>query len=149
MFLLVIDSFGIGQMPDAKSFGDEGSNTLASCYYAFEKMQEENSQSKVAPFFLPNLRNLGLFNIDGVNLGEKADNVNINAAYGRFSEKSMGKDTTVGHFEMMGCVCERPFPVYPDGFSEDVLSKFTEITGRGVLCNKPYSGTEVIKDYGE
>jgi len=149
VFLLVIDSFGIGQMPDAENFGDKGSDTLASCYYAFERMQEENSQSKVAPFFLPNLRNLGLFNIDGVSVGEKAADINKNAAYGRFSEKSMGKDTTVGHFEMMGNVCEKPFPVYPEGFPKEVIDEFEKLTGRGVLCNKPYSGTEVIKDYGE
>lgn len=147
VFLLVIDSFGIGQMPDAYKFGDEGSNTLASCYKAFEKMQEENSQSKAAPFFVPNLRDLGLFNIEGVTIGERTEN--IKGAYGRFSEKSMGKDTTVGHFEMMGCVCEKPFPVYPEGFPKELLEEFSKITGRGVLCNKPYSGTEVINDYGE
>ena len=88
VFLLVIDSFGIGELPDAKKFGDEGSNTLLSCYKAFLKDQGEDSQNIGAPFFLPNLRKLGLFNIDGVNLNQECDNVH--SAYGRFSEKSNG-----------------------------------------------------------
>ena len=147
VFLLVIDSFGIGELPDAKKFGDEGSNTLLSCYKAFLKDQRKDSQNIGAPFFLPNLRKLGLFNIDDVNINQECDN--ILGAYGRFSEKSNGKDTTVGHFEMMGNVCENPFPVYPDGFPKEVIDEFENLTGRKVLCNKPYSGTEVLKNYGK
>lgn len=133
VFVIVIDSFGIGQMPDAPAFGDEGSNTLLSC-------------SKSAFFQLPNLQKLGLFNIDGVSCGEPRDN--HTAAIGRFSEASMGKDTTVGHWELMGYVSEKPFPVYPNGFPPSVIEEFEKATGKKVICNKPYSGTKVIADYG-
>lgn len=133
VFLIVIDSFGIGEMPDAAEFGDEGSNTLLSC-------------SGSAKFNLPNMKKLGLFNIEGVSCGEKE--ADPSGAYGRFAELSRGKDTTVGHWELMGTVSKSPFPTYPEGFPKEVLDEFTEKTGRGVLCNKPYSGTKVIEDYG-
>lgn len=134
VFLVVIDSFGIGAMPDADQFGDEGSSTLLSC-----------SQSK--NFCMPNFDKLGLFQIDGVSCGGACPSPE--AAYGRFGERSRGKDTTVGHWELMGEISERPFPVYPDGFPQDVVEKFEKITGRKVLCNQPYSGTKVLEDYGE
>ena len=134
VFLIVLDSVGIGELPDAARFGDAGSNTLKSC-------------SESEKFHLPNLGALGLFNIDGVTCGEKTDAPQ--AAFARLSEKSNGKDTTVGHWEIAGVVSERPLPTFPEGFPADFLARFSETVGRGVLCNKPYSGTEVIADYGE
>lgn len=133
IFLIVLDSVGIGEMPDAGIYGDEGSNTLKACY-----MQEG--------FKAPELKKSGLFNIDGIDYDEGV--ASPDGAYGRLSEASKGKDTTTGHWEIAGIISEKPFPTYPDGFPEDVLKKFSEATGRGVLCNKPYSGTQVIEDYG-
>lgn len=134
VFLIVLDSVGIGEMPDAEKYGDKGSNTLKSCF-----MQEG--------FSLPNMTELGLFNIDGIDY---ARGVSVpSGAYGRFAEKSKGKDTTTGHWEICGIVSENPFPTYPDGFPEEIINEFSEKTGRGVLCNKPYSGTKVIEDYGK
>ncbi|MDY4709530.1 MAG: phosphopentomutase [Eubacteriales bacterium] len=131
IFLIVMDSLGIGALPDAAAFSDEGSNTLASI--------------RKSPYFKgENLKKLGLFNIDGVEGGV----VNPAGAYGRFREKSAGKDTTVGHWEIAGLVSEKPLPVFPDGFPAEIISEFEKLTGRKVLCNKPYSGTEVIKDFG-
>ncbi len=134
VFLIVLDSFGIGNAPDAERFGDKGANTLKSCF----------STGKLN---VPNMRKLGLFNIDGVDFGEKVPEPI--GSYGRLAEKSMGKDTTIGHWEIAGVVSENPLPTYPDGFPAEVLDRFTAETGRQVLCNKPYSGTEVIRDYGE
>lgn len=134
VFLIVLDSFGIGYMPDAIKYGDEGSNTLYAC-------------SKSKYLNIPNLQNLGLFNIDGVNCGKK-----INFPYGSFArmtEISNGKDTTTGHWEIAGLSSNKPMPTFPNGFPKEIIDKFKEITGREVLCNKPYSGTEVIKDYGK
>ena len=134
VFLIVLDSVGIGEMPDAAAFGDAGSNTLKSCF-------------RSEAFSLPNLKKLGLFNIDGVDFGEKADSPQ--AAFARLSERSNGKDTTVGHWEMAGVISENPLPVFPEGFPADFLEAFSKEAGRGVLCNKPYSGTKVLEDYGE
>ena len=134
VFLVVLDSFGIGEMPDAHKFSDKGANTLLSV-------------SKSPYFNLENLKNMGLFNIEGVNCGEKAEKPL--GAYGRFAELSQGKDTTVGHWELSGVVSETPFPVYPEGFPSEVLEPFIKATGRGVICNKPYSGTDVIRDFGK
>ena len=92
------------------------------------------------------MQKLGLFRIDGVKVGKKTEEPV--GAYGRLAEQSAGKDTTTGHWEMAGIISKSPMPVYPDGFPEEVLREFTEKTGYGVLCNRPYSGTEVIKDYG-
>ena len=134
VFLIVLDSFGVGEAPDAAAFGDTGANTLRSV-------------SESGEFRLENLKKLGLFNIDGA---EYLDGVDAPlGAYGRFSEKSAGKDTTVGHWEIAGFVSESPLPVYPGGFPQEIIDAFSEATGRGVLCNKPYSGTQVIADYGE
>ena len=134
VFLIVLDSFGIGEMPDAEKFGDKGTNTLRSV-------------SKSEYFLLENLKKLGLFNIDGVDYIEGVENPQ--GAVCRFSELSNGKDTTVGHWEICGVVSEKPLPTYPDGFPEEIIKEFAEKCGRGVLCNKPYSGTEVLKDFGE
>ena len=132
VFLIVLDSFGIGECPDSASFGDAGANTLLSI-------------SKSPYFHLPNLARLGLFNIDGVG-GENHDAIGV---YGRLQEKSNGKDTTVGHWEIAGLVSDGPMPKYPDGFDKQIIDEFCRRTGRGVLCNKPYSGTDVIRDYGD
>ena len=134
VFLIVLDSFVIGEMPDAEKFGDKGTNTLRSV-------------SKSEYFRLENLKKLGLFNIDGVDYIEGVENPQ--GAVCRFSELSNGKDTTVGHWEICGIVSEKPLPTYPNGFPEEILKEFTEKCGRGVLCNKPYSGTEVLKDFGD
>lgn len=130
----MLDSFGIGEEPDAPSFGDWDVNTLRSV--------------AGSPFFrVPNLQRLGLFNIDGVTVGEKVDAPE--AAIARLRERSMGKDTTIGHWEIAGLVSEKPLPTYPNGFPKEVLDEFSRQTGRGVLCNLPYSGTAVIQEYGK
>lgn len=134
VFIIVLDSFGIGAMPDSENYGDIGVNTLASV--------------SASPLFkADNLKKLGLFNIDGVTCGEKE--ASPAAAHFRLKELSKGKDTTIGHWEIAGIVSQKPLPTYPDGFPEEVIKEFSQKTGRGVLCNKPYSGTEVIKDYGD
>ena len=134
VFLIVLDSFGIGEQEDSYLYGDEGSNTLKSCF-----LQKS--------FSADNMKKMGLFNIDGVDYVSGVENPT--AAYGRFREKSKGKDTTTGHWEICGIISETPLPTYPDGFPDEILSEFTKRTGRGVLCNKPYSGTQVIEDYGK
>lgn len=134
IFLIVLDSVGIGELPDAAEYGDSGSNTLRS--------------AASSPFFngMPNMRRLGLFNIDGVDIGDKC--TNPRGSFCRLAEKSKGKDTTIGHWEIAGVISPSPLPTYPDGFPNEVISEFTEQIGRDILCNKPYSGTEVIKEYG-
>lgn len=131
-FLIVLDSVGIGEMPDAANWGDEGSNTL-------------NAIRNHPEFSCPNLTEMGLFSIDGID--EKIPS--SRTCYARMNEASKGKDTTIGHWEIAGIYSPRPLPTYPEGFPQSVLDEFEKRTGRGVLCNKPYSGTEVIKDYGE
>lgn len=134
VFLIVLDSFGIGEMEDAEAYGDKGTNTLRSV-----------SQSPA--FAMPNMRKLGLFNLDGVTCGEKVDAPTARIA--RMKEASKGKDTTIGHWEIAGILSKQPLPTYPDGFPSKVLEAFSARTGRGVLCNKPYSGTAVIQEYGD
>ena len=134
VFLIVLDSLGIGAMPDAGQFGDEGTNTLRSATGGSDA-------------HYPNLKKMGLFNIDGVDFSKGTREPS--AAYARMTEKSRGKDTTIGHWEIAGIISEKPLPVYPDGFPEEIFAPFRKMTGRGVLCNRPYSGTEVIKDYGD
>ena len=134
VFLIVLDSVGIGYAPDAADFGDHGANT----------MKRISASDK---FYIPNLLKMGLGNIDGIDYLPKTENPL--AAVVRLREKSSGKDTTTGHWEMMGIVSERPMPTYPDGFPSEILDEFSKRTGRGVLCNKPYSGTDVIRDYGK
>ena len=134
VFLIVLDSCGVGYMPDAADFGDTGANTMKSI-----------SQSE--KFRLNNLLKFGLCNIDGVDyLGH---NDAPEAAVGRIAELSRGKDTTVGHWEIAGVVSPKALPTYPDGFPKEVLDEFTRQTGREVICNMPYSGTKVIADYGD
>ena len=132
LFLIVLDSVGIGEAPDAALFGDEGSNTLRAAVEAGAD--------------LPNLKKLGLFNIDGMDwtTGEQAPA----GAFGRMQEASMGKDTTIGHWEIAGVVSPKPLPTFPDGFPPEIIEKFEQLTGRKVICNKPYSGTQLLLDYG-
>lgn len=133
IFLIVLDSFGIGALPDAECFGDTGANTLLSC-------------RKTGCLHIPNLCKAGLGNIAGVTcLPTEAGPM---GAYGRMAERSMGKDTTIGHWELAGIVSGSPLPTYPQGFPEEILKPFREATGRGVLANAPWSGTAVIEKYG-
>ena len=134
VFLIVLDSFGIGGMPDAASFGDKGCNTLLSI-------------SSSEKFNIPNMAKLGIFNIDDVECGEKTDYPL--ASFARIREASNGKDTTIGHWEIAGVESENPLPVYPDGFPDDVIETYKKLTGKNVVCNKPYSGTEVIAEFGD
>ncbi len=131
-FLIVLDSVGIGGAPDAAAFGDEGSDTLCA-------IRRSNA------FDCPNLQKLGLLNIDGIPGGVDCPA----AAHARMKELSAGKDTTIGHWEIAGLVSKQPLPTYPNGFPDDLIAAFSAATGRGVLCNRPYSGTDVIRDYGE
>ncbi len=154
VFLIVLDSVGIGEMPDAGLFGDEGSDTLRA--------------ASTSPYFsMPNMARLGLFHIDGTEWAredgrfwkmEKAGGaegsapdgaVSHQGAVARMQEASMGKDTTIGHWEIAGVVSQEPLPTFLEGFPRELLDAFEKETGRGWLCNKPYSGTDVIRDYGE
>ena len=132
VFLIVLDSVGIGAMPDAADWNDQGSNTLGAI---------RNHPA----FDCPNLTKLGLFGIDGVE-GKTDGGIGCRA---RMTEASKGKDTTIGHWEIAGIYSPRPLPTYPEGFPAELLEEFSRKTGKGVLCNQPYSGTEVIKDFGE
>ena len=134
IFLFVLDSCGIGAMPDSERFGDVGVNTLRACAGS-EK------------FRIPNMIAAGLGHTDGIDYLPKAERPA--GAVARLQEQSMGKDTTIGHWEISGVISPRPLPTYPEGFPEEVLKAFEEATGRGVLCNLPYSGTDVIRDYGQ
>ncbi|MDD7676607.1 MAG: phosphopentomutase, partial [Eubacteriales bacterium] len=133
VFLIVLDSCGAGELPDAAQFGDVGANTLRSV-------------SRSEKLCIPTLRKLGIGNIHGLDfLGTTPEPL---AAVGRLAEQSRGKDTTTGHWEIAGIISKQAMPTYPNGFPDDVISEFAAATGRGVLCNKPYSGTQVIHDYG-
>lgn len=142
VFLIVLDSFGIGQMEDAAAYGDVNVNTVGSV-------------SRSPYFHMPNMQKLGLFRIEGVQVAKGADGTDWTAellptaTVARMKEASKGKDTTIGHWEIAGVYSGKPLPTYPDGFPEEILAPFRERTGRGVLCNRPYSGTQVIADYGE
>ncbi len=133
IFLIVLDSFGIGNAPDADKFGDYGANTLKSI-----------SISKY--FDIPNLAKLGLSNIDGVELEKYPSPI---GKFGALQELSAGKDTTIGHFEIAGIISDKPMPTYPNGFPTEIIAEFEKQTGCGTLCNKTYSGTQVIADYGQ
>ena len=134
IFLFVLDSCGIGAMPDAASFGDIGVNTLRACTTS-DKLN------------IPNMLAAGLGNIDGIDYLPKTDAPK--GAVARLTESSMGKDTTIGHWEIAGVISPDPLPTYPNGFPQEVLDAFEAATGRGCLCNLPYSGTDVIRDYGQ
>ena len=134
IFLIVLDSCGCGAAPDSEKFGDRGVNTLKSC-------------STSASFHVPNMIACGLGNIDGVDYLEKTPAQT--GACARLQEASAGKDTTIGHWEIAGLIFPNPLPTYPHGFAAEVLAPFREATGRGVLANAPWSGTEVIQKYGE
>ena len=134
VFLFVLDSVGIGELPDAAEYGDAGTNTLAA--------------AATSPYFhMPNMEKMGLFHIDGVSCRKSTEKPL--AAIARMKEASKGKDTTIGHWEIAGIISEKPLPTYPNGFPRELLEEYSKMTGRGILCNKPYSGTEVIKDYGD
>lgn len=134
IFLIVLDSCGAGAMPDSEKFGDVGVHTLRSCA----------SSDKL---FIPNLKKLGIGNIEGLDFLGKTEAPA--GAVCRLAEQSMGKDTTIGHWEIAGVVSPNPLPTYPNGFPQDVLDEFEKATGRGCLCNLPYSGTDVIRNYGQ
>ena len=134
IFLIVLDSFGVGEEPDAAEYGDFDVNTLRSC-----------ATSKY--FSMPNMGAMGLFNIDGVDCVPGVENPT--AAYGKCQEASKDKDTTTGHWEIAGVVSEKPMPKFPNGFPQEFLDAFSKRVGRGLICNKPYSGTQVIADYGD
>lgn len=133
VFLIVLDSLGIGAMPDAGEYGDEGSDTLEAALSLGGN--------------LPNLQKLGLFHIEGVCC--RPPSPSPEGAFARMREISRGKDSTIGHWEIACLPSSSPFPTYPNGFPAAVLKAFSERTGRGVLCNRPYSGTDVLREYGE
>ncbi len=135
VFLTVLDSVGIGALPDADLYGDVGSNTLSAA-------------AGYKDFAMPNMEKLGLFDIEGVK-HLKRENGTPTGCFGRMKEASKGKDTTIGHWEIAGIISECPLPTFPEGFPQELLNAFSERTGRKVLCNKPYSGTDVIRDYGK
>ncbi|MFV0528166.1 MAG: phosphopentomutase [Lachnospiraceae bacterium] len=134
VFLIVMDSFGIGALPDAARFNDVGSNTLRTILTSDQ-------------FHAPTLQKLGLFNIEGVQALPKE--VAPLGAYARMTEASNGKDTTIGHWEIAGIISTEPLPTYPQGFPAEIIEQLEAETGRKILCNRPYSGTEVIRDYGQ
>ncbi len=137
IFLIVLDSFGMGELPDANQYGDVGSNTLRSV-------------ASSGKFDAPYLSKLGLFEIDGVDKKlKKYCTDSPQASFARVAEQSAGKDTTIGHWEIAGLISKKPFPTYPSGFPDHLIKEYEKLTGHKVICNKPYSGTQVIADYGE
>src|SRR5688500_2284479 len=132
VILIVMDSVGIGELPDAALYGDEGSNTVGNL-------------ARVCPLKVPTLRSFGLGRL--VTLDE-LESPTLCASFGRLTEKSPGKDSVTGHWEMAGLVLDKPFPVFPDGFSSDLISAFESRIGRKVLANKAASGTEIIEELG-
>ncbi|MBD3173653.1 MAG: phosphopentomutase [Armatimonadia bacterium] len=132
--LIVLDGVGCGALPDAHRYGDEGANSLA------------NTAQAVGGLELPNLAHMGLGNITSIAGVEPA--TSPSAAHGKMAERSAGKDTTSGHWELVGLVVDQPFPTYPDGFPDEVIGPFEEAIGRGILGNRPASGTEIIEELG-
>lgn len=133
--LIVLDSAGVGALPDAKEFGDEKTNTLG------------NTALATGGLNLKNLEELGLGNITEILGVERVENAK--GAYGKAMELSKGKDTTTGHWEIAGIVQEKAFPTYSNGFPKETIEAFEKATGRKVICNLPYSGTDVLEVYGE
>lgn len=134
VFLIVLDSAGVGEAPDAARFNDVGCDTMGTCV-------------RSGKLNVPNMIKLGLFNLDNTSFRNPVENVI--GCYGRMTEESAGKDTTVGHWEIAGLVSRQAMPTYPDGFPKEIMEEFEKQTGRGILCNKPYSGSVVIADYGK
>lgn len=135
VILIVLDSAGVGELPDASEYGDEGSNTLGNIVKGCNGIK------------LPNMEDIGMGKIDGIDYLQVPQS--ITGSYGRMAEVSKGKDTITGHWEIAGLQLEHPFPTYPDGFSRHILDRFQQLTGRGILGNCAASGTEIIKEYGE
>ena len=137
VFLIVLDSFGIGNASDAEKFGDKGANTLKTLH---------NSRL----LNTPTLNKMGLYDIEGVNFKYSDFNgIYSHSSFGRLTEKSNAKDTISGHWEMMGIVSKQSPPTFPNGFPESFVKEFEERIGHKCICNKPYSGTDVIRDYGD
>lgn len=130
---IVLDSVGAGALPDAAKYGDEGANTLLHI-------------SESVGLKVPMMRTLGLGNISGIGIQPIA---HPSASYGRAAEKSMGKDTTTGHWEMAGVVLKKPFPTFPNGFPKEVIEEFEKAIGTKTLGNKPASGTAILDELGE
>src|SRR5579871_5410370 len=133
--LVVLDGVGVGDAPDAAAYGDEGTNSLSHCASAIGGLE------------LPNLGQMGLGNITRIQ--GTPPNPGATGAWGKMAERSAGKDSTTGHWEITGVILNRPLPLYPDGFPPDLVARFEEAIGRKVLGNKPASGTEIIKELGE
>lgn len=133
-FIIVLDSCGAGALPDAADFGDFDCNTI-------KRISRSNR------FDCTNTRKMGLGNIEGLEFLGSCESPS--ASHAKMTERSKGKDTTIGHWEISGIISETPLPTYPHGFPEEILDRFSKETGRGVLCNAPYSGTDVIRDYGK
>ena len=134
VFLIVLDSVGAGALPDAAVYGD-------ACAHTIQHIAADPH------FRADTMCSLGYGNIEGLSFLGAAEQPL--AAHGRCMEQSVGKDTTVGHWEIAGLISDHPFPTYPNGFPNEILEPFERITGRGILCNRPYSGTECIKRFGE
>ena len=136
VFLIVLDSVGVGELPDAAEFGDEGSNTVKAA-------------ASSGLLNMPKMKKLGFFNILGID--DMYDDIPEAPMYAvsRLAERSKGKDTTTGHWEIAGLVSEKAMPTFPDGFPKEFIEAYEKRIGRKVLCNKPYSGTDVIRDYGK
>ena len=135
VFLVVLDSVGVGALPDAADYGDAGSNTVLAA-------------AKAEGFHMPNMEKLGFFDIEGIRSLKRTTD-QPQGGYGRLMEQSKGKDTTIGHWEIAGVISEKPLPTFPHGFPKELLDELSARTGRKILCNRPYSGTEVIRDFGE
>lgn len=143
VFLIVLDSAGVGCAPDAELFGDKGSDTFGTCI-------------RSGRLYVPNLEKMGLYQIEGTSFERKRKNAAVcgnaggeSGCCGKLTEQSAGKDTTMGHWEIAGIISPEPMPTYPDGFPQELLDEFARRTGRGVICNEVGSGTEIIKKYGE
>lgn len=133
--IIVLDGFGVGELPDASKYGDTGSNTLKGIYNTCKPN-------------LPNMKKLGIYNIDQIGINEKEEKPI--GAYGKLAEKSIGKNSPVGHWEISGHITNPGFTTYPQAFPKEMIEEFKEKTGiKGVLCNEVGSGTEILKQYGE
>ena len=135
VFIIVLDSFGIGVLPDAANYGDQGSDTLAACFAS-------------GKLFVPQMQQLGLFNIQGVQVGQPCQSPA--GAFGRMAERSAGKDTTTGHWELMGLKTEKPFITFTEtGFPSELIEELEKRTGHKIIGNKSASGTEILNELAE